>query len=301
MSSEGGRHKCLGCDRLLAEGELFCLACGGVPFGTTADGRYALIVHEVASSDLRKQVAALIAEQIPGLDSFALEKKLAERTVLAAPIDAAVGQAFVERLKKLHAPAEVVERSSLQPSLAGQLFQPLAWIGYGLGAVGAIVLTSLWPLLVGIGIGVGLGLWRRRPALLPYAQPAALPPPPAKARELVALVNRSQGANREQLLGVARGVSGLLTAAHREGLSVEAAEVDGMGRAISDVVSDVVDVGGAALGGDAAARKRLDEIAASVASAAQKLGERALPPAPEHRLLEQAEVVKEIASLSNSN
>jgi len=300
VSSEGERHKCLGCDRLLAEGELFCLACGGVPFGTATDGKYALIVHEVASSDLRKQVAVLIADHIAGLDAFALEKKLAERTVLASPIDAAVGQAFVERLKKLHAPAEVVERSSLQPSVVGQLFQPLAWIGYALGVVGAIFISK-WVLLVGVAVGVGLGLWRKKPAQLPFTQPAELPPPPPKARELVALVNQAQGADRELLLGLARGVAGLLTAAHREGLPVEAAQVDGMGRAISDVVSDVVDVGGQALGGDAAAKKRLAEIAASVGTAAQKLGERALPPAPEHRLLEQAEVVKEIASLSNSN
>ncbi|MBN2359488.1 MAG: hypothetical protein JXR83_08530 [Deltaproteobacteria bacterium] len=301
MSAEAGRHRCLSCDRPLAEGELFCLACGGVPFGIAPGGRYALVVHEVPSTDLRKQVAALIAEQIPGLDAFELEKKLARRTLLAAPIDAAVGQAFVERLKKLHAPAEVVERSSLQPSLAGRLLQPLAWVGYGLGVVGAIALTAVWPLLVGAAVGVGLGLWRKKPAELPFAQPDALPPPPPKARELIALVNRSQGADRELLLGVARGVAGLLTAAHREGLSVEVATVDGVGRAISDVVDDVVTVGGQAMAGDAAARQRLDQIAAGVSSAAQKLGQRALPPAPEQRLLDQAEVVQEIASLSNSN
>jgi hypothetical protein len=62
-------------------------------------------------------------------------------------------------------------------------------------------------------------------------------------------------------------------------------------------MAEAVEKGHKAADGDEAAKQRLREIAQAVRQAAQNLGPKALPPAPESRLLEEADLVKEIADI----
>lgn len=293
------RLPCLGCDRLLVEGELFCLKCGSVPFSTSPDGQYAVVVGPVASMQFRQQAAQVLVEHIKGLVAEDLTQKLAARTTLATGVDLLVGRALVERLGKIPAEAEVVPLSGLVPSLAKRLFGPIPLVLYGAGLAAALVPgIPFLVLLVGLGAGAAVAALRPGQVAPALAHPPQLPPPPAQAQKLVKLLPTLAGSQQAAALDIARTSSGLLMAAHREGLPVQSTEVEGMGKAVSEVIEETVAVAQLA-GQEAAAEQRLQEIAQAMRQAAEKLGDNLLPEAPERKLLMEAEVVKEIADLKS--
>ncbi len=295
MSSAVPRLKCLACDRLLGEGELFCLSCGGVPFARAPGGQHAVVVGPVASMAFRRQAADLLADRIPGADAEQLHRALAGRTLVADEVDATVGRALIARLKKIPAEAQLVPAGETGKPLPARLVGPIPLLLYGAGLLAAVLVTP-WALIAGVGAGVTLAVLRNT-AGVAATQPPLLPPPPPAVKLLPALLPRLDADQREQLVDIARGSFGLLRAAQDQGLPVAAAEVEGMGRAVSDVVDEAIQAGEAAVDGDAEAGQRLGEIARQVMAAAEKLGPRALPPKPEQRLLEEADIVKEMSEI----
>jgi len=296
LYDEAPRLKCLSCDRLLAQGEFVCLSCGGVPFSRSMESDYAVVVEPVTSMAFRKQAGEVLADHIPGVQSEALNQALAKRTVVASHVDPVVGRALVERLKKIPAVAQLKKIDETGPSLLKRLVGPIPLLLYGVGLLAAIIVNPL-ALLVGIGAGLTVGTVQKSLPPSPATEPPVLPPPPPQAQALVKLLPKFSGAEREQVMDIARGGLGLVAAAHRQGLPSAAAEVEGMGGAVADVMAEAVEKGQKAADGDAGAKQRMQEIAKAVRDAAEKLGPKALPPAPEARLLEEAAVVKEIADL----
>lgn len=291
MSAE--RLRCLSCERLIEPGACYCAHCGGAPLGQDGTSDWALVAGPVASMRFREQAGQLLARHVAGASAAQIAAKLSARTPLVVGIDPEVGRALVERLKEIPAEAQLVPTRELKASLLRRALGPLPLALLAAGVLGAVALSP-WLLVIGVGLAGGAAALASGATPQPLLEVPALPPPPRGSRALLALRGAAEPEVAQDIEAVAAGAFALLEAAHRSGLPVSAAKVEGVGADVDDVVSESAELGQRARDGDAAARERLRQIAAAVRRAVEALGPAALPERAEQRLLQSAEVVKEI-------
>lgn len=297
MSS--GRLKCLSCDRSLGEEETFCTECGGVPFSLVEGGELQVVVGPIASMAFRRQAAELIADRVAGAMPEPLLAQLGRAVVVARGVDTTVGRALVERLARIPAEARV-EPNGTGDGLVAQLLRPLPLALAGLGAL-AVPFFGFIALIAGLGFGLGVAALRSRDSTRPLLNPPVRPALPPRTRQLVEVGKRLEGEPRAALTRITAGGMALLQAARREGLPAGAAEVDGIGASVTEVMEEAVALGERAARGEDEAIQRLQELAQGVQEAVDKVGGGVLPARPEQRMLEAAEVVREVADINQSS
>lgn len=284
---------CLGCDRRLESGDVFCLHCGGLPFARSPQGAYALSVGPVASMDFRRQAASYVAGLLPEHDEEKLRLAFAHKTIIAEGVDALVGQAFIDRLKRIPAEAAMQPIPAAAVVLSKRLLSPVAIGFYAAAVLGAFI--SPWLLPVGVAAGV-LSAWRPKHLHLRSSLPL-LPPPPASVKALPALLPLLKDQDRQDFASVARGSFRLLAAAASQGMDVQSGQSEGMGRSVSEVLQQAIDLSKQASDDDDKARKGMQKLVSEVEAAVDKLSHKALPQAKGQALLEAAEIVNELADI----
>lgn len=285
---------CLSCDRHLQAGEVFCLHCGGLPFARSSEGAYALSVGPVASMDFRRQAASYVAGLLPEYDEEQLFQAFAKKTIIAEGVDALVGRAFVERLKRIPADAAMQPIPAAPAAVAKRLLSPVAIALYGAGVLGGLLLSP-WLLPVGIGAGL-LSAWRPKHSHL-HSDLPMLPPPPAAVKSLPALLPKLSGEDRQHFDSVARGSFRLLGAAAAQGMDLQSGRAGSMGRGVAEVLQQAIELSQQASDDDEEARKKMQQLVREVSAAADKLSHNALPQGQGQALLEAAEIVNELADI----
>ena len=161
---------CVRCQEPVPQPLSVCLRCGAGPL--VADpgggGEWSVELAPVPAMKLRKEVAQVCAQLLPGIDEHVLERRIAEGQQplwLTGGLSERAAGGLVDRLKAMHAPARAFRGAP--EARSGMAAVLNLWTGLILagGVVLGIVLWKLWliPIVAVIAVVVGYTMGRKTP------------------------------------------------------------------------------------------------------------------------------------------